>query len=115
MQQTPISFASANQTTLTSSSATAAASASPDVFTFAAGSYNATITGGLAYGDKLVFPASMTNLSVSNTSPTDGQILITASGSGQQIQVTLTGVALGLDGAVTTLDSFWASFGPPGT
>jgi len=108
-------FARANQTTLTSSSATAAASASPDVFTFAAGSYNAAITGGFAYGDKLVFPASMTNLSVSNTSPTDGQILITASGSGQQIQVTLTGVALGLDGAVTTLDSFWATFGPPGT
>jgi hypothetical protein len=108
-------FARANQTTLTSSSATAAASASPDVFTFAAGSYNATITGGFTYGDKLVFPASMTNLSVSNTSPTDGQILITASGSGQQIQVTLTGVALGLDGAVTTLDSFWATFGPPGT
>jgi hypothetical protein len=108
-------FARANQTTLTSSSATAAASASPDVFTFAAGSYNATITGGFTYGDKLVFPANMTNLSVSNTSPTDGQILITASGSGQQIQVTLTGVALGLDGAVTTLDSFWATFGPPGT
>ncbi|NCW86239.1 MAG: hypothetical protein EBV69_09165, partial [Oxalobacteraceae bacterium] len=104
-------FAKVNQTTLTSTSTTAVASASPDLFSFGAGAYNATITGGFAYGDKLAFPSSMRDLSISNPISSDGEITVKSSGLDHQIQVTLTGLALNLDAAVSTLEGFWATFG----
>jgi hypothetical protein len=91
-----------------------AASPSPDIFTFVEGSYSASVTGGFAYGDRLEFPSSFSKPSVSNLDPSDGEIVFIAEGSAHQIIVTLTGVLAVSDESVTSLDSFWATFGPPG-
>ncbi len=105
-----------NTATLASGTLSAVASDSPDLFQFSSGSYNATITGGFAYGDRLAFPTGYNTFSIINTNPTDGELTVRAANtSQQQIQVTLTGIATADDTAISSIETFWAVFGPPGT
>lgn len=65
---------------------------------------------GFAAGDKLAFAAGSA-LSVTNTSGTDGTIIVAGSLAGQSVTVTLTGVAVADDGGVFNAASFNTTFG----
>lgn len=88
------------------------ASTSDVTFNFATGEYASQING-YGRGDVLnFFPNEVANLSLLNTSSTDGQLAITAtSASGQQVVVTLTGLAQADDAAVFGVNSFRTVFG----
>ncbi|MFM7254525.1 MAG: SBBP repeat-containing protein, partial [Betaproteobacteria bacterium] len=101
-------------TRMSASANTVVATAQPELFVFAGGSYSARISGGFTAGDRLVFPANYTEISLgANTSGSDGILNLIAyePGAGQQIYLTLTGVPNALDASVTDLASFRAAFG----
>jgi hypothetical protein len=108
-------FAKVNRVDVLSTMTSVAASASPDKFKFDAGGYSVVLSNGFAYGDELVFPETYKGVSIVNTTPNDGEMIVSAIGPGQRIQVTLTGVDPALDAAVNSPESFWATFGmsPP--
>jgi hypothetical protein len=80
-------------------------------YSIAEGTYSTTITG-FGPGDSLSFFGSNTaGLSVTNTSGSDGVVLITGVFNGQPVDVTLTGVSVALDSQVIGVNSFNNAFG----
>ena len=80
-------------------------------YTIAEGTYSTTITG-FGPGDSLSFFGSNTaGLSVTNTSGSDGVVLITEVFNGQAVDVTLTGLSVALDSQVIGVNSFNNAFG----
>jgi hypothetical protein len=79
-------------------------------YTIAEGSYSTTITG-FGPGDSLSFFGSNTaGLSVTNTSGSDGVVLITGVFNLQAVDVALTGLSVALDGQVIGVNSFNNAF-----
>ena len=80
-------------------------------YTIAEGTYSTTITG-FGPGDSLSFFGSNTaGLSVTNTSGSDGVVLITGVFNGQAVDVTLSGLSIALDSQVIGVNSFNNAFG----
>lgn len=80
---------------------------------FAAGNYGYTLTGFKATDVVDLPDAFFATASITNTDFTDGKIIITGSdaGTGNQIVVTLTGVAVASDATVFGVNSFNTTFG----
>ena len=80
-------------------------------YSIAEGTYSTTITG-FGPGDSLSFFGSNTaGLSVTNTSGSDGVVLITGVFNGQAVDVTLSGLSVALDSQVIGVNSFNNAFG----
>jgi hypothetical protein len=87
------------------------ASSGTIAYALAEGTYKTTITG-FGPGDSLSFFGSNTaSLSVTNTSGTDGVVLITGVFNGQAVDVTLSGLSTVLDSQVLGVNSFNNAFG----
>jgi hypothetical protein len=98
---------------VSASNATAGFTASSGNFAYALaeGTYATTITG-FGPGDSLSFFGSNTaSLSVTNTSGSDGVVLVTGVFNGQAVDVTLAGLSTVLDGQVIGVNSFNNAFG----
>jgi hypothetical protein len=81
------------------------------VYALAEGTYKTTISG-FGPGDSLSFFGSNTaSLSVTNTSGSDGVVLITGVFNGQAVDVTLSGLSTVLDSQVLGVNSFNNAFG----
>jgi hypothetical protein len=106
-------------TTPISGTGTFSATNGVDTFNISAGNYTATINGGLAINDKLLFPVGtqigFTNAPLEGADPLtagkDGLLTLTGTFNGQEFIIKLTGVSSLLDEPVFDTDSFISAFG----
>jgi hypothetical protein len=105
---------SAQSVAVSSSNASTAFNAAGGNFAYGVGegTYKTSISG-FGPGDSLSFFGSskVANLNLVNTSGTDGVVLITGEVGGQVVDVTLTSLAVALDGQVLGVTSFNSVFG----
>jgi len=104
---------SAQSVAVSSSNASTAFNAAGGSFAYGVGegTYKTSISG-FGPGDSLSFFGSkVANLNVVNTSGTDGVVLITGEFGGQVVDVTLTSLAVALDGQVLGVNTFNSVFG----
>jgi len=104
---------SAQSVAVSSSNASTAFNAAGGSFAYGVGegTYKTSISG-FGAGDSLSFFGSkVANLNLVNTSGTDGVVLITGEVGGQVVDVTLTSLAVALDGQVLGVNSFNSVFG----
>jgi hypothetical protein len=96
---------------VSSTSTTATLTSAADTIVFAAGNYDVTLSG-FAVGDKIDLPAAfLTTLNLSNTSATDGTLVLQSDDGTNVINITLTGISSTNDASIYSLDAFKSIFG----
>lgn len=96
---------------VSSTSTTATLTSAADTIVFAAGNYDVTLSG-FAVGDKIDLPATfLTTLNLSNTSATDGTIVLQSDDGTNVINITLTGISNANDLSTYSIDAFKSVFG----
>lgn len=96
---------------VSSTSTTATLTSAADTIVFAAGNYDVTLSG-FAVGDKIDLPATFsTTLGLSNTSATDGTLVLQADDGTNVISITLTGISTANDASIYSIDTFKTVFG----
>jgi hypothetical protein len=105
-------FANAIDVNASNASTAFKASGADYQFTFAEGTYAASLDG-FGSGDKLVFSGALATPSVTfvNTSGADGKVVLTATSGSNIVDLTLTGLAPGADAQVLGASTFKAAFG----
>jgi hypothetical protein len=96
---------------VSSTSTTPTLTSAADTVVFAAGNYDVTLSG-FAVGDKIDLPTTfLMTLNLSNTSATDGTLVLQADDGTNVINITLTGISNANDASIYSIDAFKTVFG----